>query len=158
MKNSTNFSIGMTRTPRTQENREKFLATLQETANVSASCKAINIGRTTAYEWKAADLEFSRAWDQALESGLDALEAEARRRAFEGIEEPVFYRGQVCGYVRKYSDSLIMFLLKAYRHQFRDRVQVDVNELDRRFAEEVALLTAGGEGTVSSSTSSETVN
>lgn len=146
------------RTERTEENRQRFLATLKATGNVSASCAVINIGRTTAYEWKAADLEFSCAWDQALESGLDALEAEARRRAFEGVEEPVFYRGQVCGHVRKYSDSLIMFILKAYRHQFRDRVQVDVNELDRRFAEEMALLAAGGERAVSTGDSDETVN
>lgn len=151
--------MGASRTTlRTQENYEKFLAKLQETANVSESCAAIGIGRTTAYEWKASDAGFSRAWDQALECGLDALEAEARRRAFQGVEEPVFYRGEICGYVRKYSDSLIMFLLKAYRHQFRDRVQVDVNELDRRFEAEMALLAAGGEGTVSPGDSSESIN
>ena len=31
------------------------------------------------------------------------------------MDEPRFYEGEVCGYVRKYSDTLLIFLLKARR-------------------------------------------
>ena len=56
----------------------------------------------------------------------DTLEMEARRRASLGVEEPVYYQGQVVGYVRKYSDVLLMFLLKAQRpEKFRDNHKID---------------------------------
>jgi hypothetical protein len=35
------------------------------------------------------------------------------RRAYHGVEEPVFYKGVQCGSVTKYSDRLLMFLLQA---------------------------------------------
>ena len=41
------------------------------------------------------------------------LEEEAIRRACRGVNEPVFYRGKVCGAIQKYSDTLLIVLLKA---------------------------------------------
>ena len=32
-----------------------------------------------------------------------------------GVKQPVFYKGEVCGSVRKYSDVLLIFLLKGLR-------------------------------------------
>ena len=62
--------------------------------------------------------------DHAREEAADTLEAEARRRAIEGVEEPVFHKGQRVGTVRKYSDLLLIFLLKGVRPQkFRDNYQ-----------------------------------
>ena len=43
------------------------------------------------------------------------LELEARRRAYEGVEKPVFHAGEECDFIRQYSDVLMMFLLKAHR-------------------------------------------
>ncbi len=41
------------------------------------------------------------------------LEGEAIRRAFEGALQPTgWYRGQPGGYVREYSDELLILLLK----------------------------------------------
>ena len=54
------------------------------------------------------------------EDAHDALESEARRRAVEGVPMPVYYNGKVCGTVRKYSDFLLMFLMKAKMPQYRD--------------------------------------
>jgi hypothetical protein len=56
------------------------------------------------------------------ELGTAALEDEALRRAYHGVEEPVFYEGVQCGSVTRYSDKLLMFLLKA-RHpaKYRER-------------------------------------
>ena len=54
-------------------------------------------------------------WESALEVGVAALEDEAHRRAFDGHEETVWFQGQAVGAVRKYSDSLAMFLLKTHR-------------------------------------------
>ena len=67
-----------------------------------------------------------RSGDNALEEATDLLEAEARRRALTGIDEPVFYKGKVVGSTKKYSRPLLMFLLEAHRPQkFRDGVKVE---------------------------------
>jgi hypothetical protein len=137
------------RTIRTQEKREKFLLSLVETGgNVSASCGLAGIKRRTAYDWRGDDPEFAAEWDEAVNVGLDALESEARRRAFEGIQEPVFYKGEICGHIRRYSDSLIMFMLKAYRPQFRDRVLIDVNAVDAEIERRLAAMAQRGEAPV----------
>jgi len=61
------------------------------------------------------DEAFAAAWDDAVNQGTDVLEAEALRRAKDRFNEPRFYEGDVCGHVRKYSDTLLIFLLKARR-------------------------------------------
>lgn len=130
----------------TQEKKRTFLASLaQAGGNVTAASDESGINRRTAYLWRSNDAAFAAAWDDALNTGLDELEAEARRRAFDGVEEPVFYKGEVCGHIRRYSDSLIMFMLKAYRPQFRDRVTIDVNAVDSEIEQRLAQLAAGGE-------------
>jgi hypothetical protein len=49
------------------------------------------------------------------EEAIGGLEDEAVRRAYEGWLKPVFYQGRQCGAVRRYSDKLLMFLLKGWR-------------------------------------------
>ena len=49
------------------------------------------------------------------------MELEARRRAVKGTDKPVFQRGEQVGTIREYSDTLLMFLLKANKpEKFRD--------------------------------------
>lgn len=71
---------------------------------------------------------FVAAMEKATEEAADRLESEARRRAEEGVDEPVFYKGEVCGTVRKYSDTLLIFLLKGVRPgKFRENTTIDGN-------------------------------
>ncbi len=110
------------RSDRTAKKRQAFLAALAETANVLRSSEIARVARRTAYDWKAADPDFADAWERALDIGTDALEDEAVRRAHDGVDEPVFYQGKACGVVRKYSDTLLIFLLKGRRpERYRDR-------------------------------------
>lgn len=114
------------RTIRTLEKGEKFIATLRRTGgNVSRACRAEGIGRTAAYEWRAQDADFAREWDEAVEEGLDNLEEEARRRAFRGLKRAKFYQGEVVGYEKEYSDTLLIFLLKGGRpDKYRERTEL----------------------------------
>jgi hypothetical protein len=61
----------------------------------------------------------------AKEMAADRLEEEAWRRAVDGVEEPVgFYRGEPGAYVRRYSDTLLIFLLKGLRpEKYRERYE-----------------------------------
>ena len=84
----------MSNSNRTRERAIAFCAALAETANVGRACAAIGIGRTTAYEWREADKEFAEMWDRAMKIGVTALEDEAKRRAFEGVDKPIIHKGQ----------------------------------------------------------------
>jgi hypothetical protein len=56
---------------------------------------------------------------------VGALEDEALRRAVEGVEEPVYQGGKQVGVIRKYSDALLMFLLKAARpEKYRENYSI----------------------------------
>lgn len=110
----------------TKARKAIFLEMLGTTANVHRACVRSGLPHRTVYFWRAKDGSFAEAWVQALERGVDALEDEAVRRAAEGRLEPVFYQGKECGAVRKYSDTLLMFLLKAHRpEKYRDRAAVE---------------------------------
>jgi hypothetical protein len=108
-----------------------FLSILAESGNVRLACQAAGIVRSTAYDLRNSDETFAADWERAQEEAADLLEEEARRRAHEGWEEPVFGSmgqgqgsGQV-GTVRKYSDTLLIFLLKGARpEKYRDRHEV----------------------------------
>ena len=106
------------RRPRRQR---AFLKSLAHSVNVARACRTAGIPRRTAYHWRDADPRFAREWDDALDDGIDLLEAELHRRAFEGVEKPVWHKGEQVGTVRHYSDALAMFLLKAHRPaRYRD--------------------------------------
>jgi hypothetical protein len=53
---------------------------------------------------------------------LDLLEKECVRRALVGWKEPVYQGGKELGTIRKFSDNLLIFLLKGKRPEvFRER-------------------------------------
>lgn len=152
---------GKKRTSRVQPKKEaEFLAVLRETGgNVSRACNAISLTRTRVYEWRTADPLFAAAWDEAVELGTDELEEEARRRAFSGVDEPVFYQGEECGAVRRYSDTLLIFLLKGRRpDKYRERVTIDVSKLDSDIERELALITGGSQAGSTGETESESIH
>lgn len=72
-----------------------FLEHLRTSCNVAGSCRAVGVSSTAVYALRNTDADFAAAWDDALEDAYDYLEAEARRRAFDGVEEPVVYQGQL---------------------------------------------------------------
>ena len=116
------------RTIRTPKKRSKFIESLRETGgNVTLSCELSDISKRAVYDWRAVDSNFAAAWDEAVEAGTEDLESEARRRALIGVEEPVYYQGDICGTVRKYSDTLLIFLLKGRRpDKYRENVKQEI--------------------------------
>ncbi|MEF2146203.1 MAG: hypothetical protein V3573_12225, partial [Desulfovibrionaceae bacterium] len=103
----------MSRPVLTRLRRERFLTLLAERGNVSYAARQAGLSRSRAYELRRDDMDFACAWDEALLESGDLLESEAVRRAVEGVEEPYYYQGEQRGTSRKYSDQLLMFLLKA---------------------------------------------
>lgn len=112
--------------PRTARTRKrdwapKFLEAFAETGNVKEACATVGVGRSTVYERRIKDETFAVQWDEAEQTSHDTLEREAFRRAAEGTDKPVYQGGKLVGTVREYSDTLLIFLLKARRpEKYRD--------------------------------------
>lgn len=88
----------------TAEKKALFLEALSEMPNVARACRIIGLSRTKMYEYRQEDPAFAKAWEDAIEEGVDSLEEAAFERA------------------KRISDTLTIFLLKAYRpEKFMDR-------------------------------------
>jgi len=121
----------MKRTPRKATQQAVFLAAYRQHGNISLSCEAAKVARARHSEW-LHDEEYRKAFGEAAETAADRMVEEARRRAVEGITEPVLYQGSLCFepttagkrgkqiVLRRYSDNLLMFLIKQARPEFRD--------------------------------------
>ena len=110
------------RTPSLAVRKACFLEVLRQTGNVSRAAREAGLPSSTVYSHRAKQPKFARDWDSAMNEALDELEAEMIDRATRGVEKPVYYRGEIVGNVRSYSDALGMFLLKARRPQVYDRL------------------------------------
>jgi hypothetical protein len=79
-----------------------YLAALREMPVVAHACKAVGIERSTAYRAREADEDFAKAWDDAMEEGVDRAEQEAFRRGVVGFEEPVIDKGRLAYRYERY--------------------------------------------------------
>jgi hypothetical protein len=145
----------------TRERQEWFLKALAETGIVSAAVEIAGTSRTRVYELRKRNPGFAAGWEEAEERAADALEAEAWRRAVDGVQEPLVSGGKVVRdddgrpiAIRRYSDALMIALLKARRpDRFKDRavVEHDItdNLADRLEAARQRALAAPAVGIVS---------
>lgn len=122
----------------TPEMKAAILEMLEEVPNITAVRKMFGISSSAIYDARNSDPEWSKAIDEARESGYDMMEEEARRRAVEGWNEPVYYKGECMGEVRRYSDSLLKFLLTHCKPQkFNPGIKVTANKDSVRLIFEV---------------------
>lgn len=112
----------------TQARQKRFLEALSDTGSVITAATVAGTSRTRVYELRKVDPAFSAAWAEAEEIAVDRLEDEARRRAVEGVPEPLVSAGKLVRddngqpiTVRRHSDSLLMALIKAHRPPRRER-------------------------------------
>jgi hypothetical protein len=112
----------------TPARQTRFLEALADTGSVASAAAVAGTSRTRVYELRKADPAFATAWQEAEEIAADRLEDEARRRALEGVPEPLVSAGKLVRdddgqpiTVRRYSDNLLLALLKAHRPPRRER-------------------------------------
>jgi hypothetical protein len=125
---------------------DRFFAKLAERGNVTEACAASGVSRTIAHEYIRGEFpaEYDdatkEAWSERLrdarEQAADRLEAEAFRRAVDGVDEPLIGRiakdqDGIITHVKKYSDGLLTILLKANRpDKFKDRTATELTGKD----------------------------
>jgi hypothetical protein len=103
--------------------QELFLSELAKTGNLSLACHASEMTRRQVGALRKVDEDFGQAYLEAMDDAVDRLEAEAWRRALDGIEQKLFQAGKLVVdpetnqpiILRRYSDPLLVMLLKGSR-------------------------------------------
>jgi hypothetical protein len=125
-----------------------FLSAYEGCGIVSRAARAAGISKSTHYEWLSSDEAYAAAFKEAEKTATDSLLDEARRRAVQGVEKPVLYKGSRCYEMiphpdpkkkgvlvedhtrpivfREYSDSMLMFLIKQRDPSFREHSKVEL--------------------------------
>ncbi len=102
-----------------------FLEAYITCGTITHAARIAKIAKQTHYDWIRKDNKYQTAFAEAEVAATDTLIQEARRRAIQGVSEPVLYKGEVVKTISKYSDALLMFLLKgALPEVFRERYEI----------------------------------
>ena len=104
--------------------KKRFIAALTVQGTVSHAAQAAGVSRNTVYRWRDEDPEFAILWDEAHEQAVDSVESVLFQKALSG-------------------DTICMiFYLKAHRPIYRDRLNIDINQLKSEIEERMAQLRA----------------
>lgn len=105
---------------------EAALRVLARRGIVTSACEAADIDRGTAYDRRNNYPEFKVLWEEAEKKAADFLEETAWKRATDGTEKPVWYKGEQVGTELEYSDTLLIFLLKGNKpEKFKERTETE---------------------------------
>lgn len=115
----------------TEDEWETFFHEVSKAAaNVTRACEICRISRVTVWNREKVDPVFATRLAEAKKLGIEVLEEEAHRRAFEGVPKKVgWFQGVATEVEQNYSDALIQFLLKANKpEKFVERSVVTTND------------------------------
>lgn len=130
----------------TPERQKAFIEALADTGSVTRAAGMVNMAQTNCYTLRRAPgaEEFRRAWDAALDFGVQRLKDIAFERAISGEFVPVFIGGSLKGFRRKYNDTLLMFCLRHYGQDAGSK-RTTINYFSTR-AQAGAVAGGGGSG------------
>jgi hypothetical protein len=86
----------------------KFLDQLAHEGSVRSACGRVGMSREAAYQLRRRDALFARAWNAALVLAREASAEVLACRAIHGVEEDVWYKGELVGTRRKYDSRLLL--------------------------------------------------
>lgn len=77
------------------------------------SCRRAGVSVDFVTKWIKDDQEAAREIEEAQRVGYMGLESAALQRGVHGIDKAVYYKGEVVGYEKQYSDSLLVKMMEA---------------------------------------------
>ena len=103
------------------QTQERFLEAFAKCGSVGEACLETGIPVGTQDSWDQLDSHgFKKRKAMAAQIALGYLEREIRRRAVEGTDHPVIYKGAITATYKEYSDLLLMFRTKRLDPGYRD--------------------------------------
>jgi len=99
----------------TPERQRLFIEALADTGSVKSAARSVGLTPESAYYLRRQPgaEQFRKAWEAALDIGVQRIEDVAMDRALNGVDQPVFAYGEFVGTRRVYNDQLLMFMLRA---------------------------------------------
>jgi len=105
--------------------KEKFLAELALSGNVSHSGRQVGCCPSDIRDRRKSDPAFDLACQEAMAEYKDKIQYEAYRRAVHGVTREVRYQGEVVGTEQVYSDRLLELELKAkVPEKYKDKKEI----------------------------------
>ena len=104
-----------------------YLNTYREHGLHGMAAKAAGVSRQCVEQHLEKDEGFKAERVRALADYRETIEHEIKRRAMEGWDEPVFYKGNEVGVVHKYSDRMLELHGKRHIPEYRDKQSIDLN-------------------------------
>ncbi|MGD1467176.1 hypothetical protein [Vibrio harveyi] len=110
---------------RTRARDKRFFEALEQDATIGEAAKIAGYSRRSVYRYAEEDPTFAEQLDDARMDTLEKLEKEADRRAHDGVRDFKSIKTGKDSYkvipFNKYSDSLLMFRMKALApEKYRD--------------------------------------
>src|SRR5689334_12953216 len=102
------FQVATRRDGWTPELKARFLAILAESGNVRLAARRCGMSAQSAYVQRRRDEQFARTWAAAMRLARDHCEQVLGDRAIDGVEEPIFYGGELVGTRRRYDTRLLL--------------------------------------------------
>lgn len=92
-----------------------FLRALSATHSVHEAARSVGCSRQSAYRLRSRlkGQPFDLAWEVAYYHSFDVLAHAALDRAINGVERPVFYKGEQVGSYRRFDEGLTVALLRS---------------------------------------------
>jgi hypothetical protein len=110
----------------THPKKRAWLLTFAACGSIKKTARALQTDHKLHYYWLAHDPTYLDAFDAAKHLATQTLADEAVRRGRDGLKRAVYYKGQIVGYEREYSDTLLIFLLKAWQPEiYGDKTKHD---------------------------------
>lgn len=106
-----------------------FIEMLGQVGVPNRACELADISRATVFKHKKNDESFAARWEDARVQAVEVLEAEARRRAYDGIDKPYMYKGKVVMVLKERSDRMLEFLLMGWAPKVYGKQQTAKMEL-----------------------------
>jgi hypothetical protein len=92
----------------TPARKVQFLEALAADGNVRAACARVGLSREAAYRLRRRDALFARAWAAAQLHGRERVGELLGTWAIEGIEEELWFRGELVGTRRRFDARLLL--------------------------------------------------
>jgi hypothetical protein len=99
------------------QRQKTFLLALADTGVVEMAAEIAGMSVSACYKLRRSPgaESFSECWDLAIRYAIKRVQDVAFERGIRGVEEPIFNKdGQRIGSKRRYSDRMLMFLLRAH--------------------------------------------
>jgi hypothetical protein len=118
----------------TAEVKVRFLDGLARKGNVRAACRAVGLSAETAYRQRRRDPAFARGWAAAMALARRSVEQVLADRAIDGVEEEVWFHGELRGTRVRFDTRLLLAHLGRLDKLADEGAECDADRFDELLA------------------------